>query len=164
MSLLQGWKIPRGRLYGVVYNEGERRMFMAALPLPPGPRGRFLIGHLPEFRRDMLGFLTRMAGEYGDCVSFRLGWKRVFQANHPGLIESVLVTDSRNDIKHYVVRLLRPTLGNGLLLSENDFWLRQRRLMQPAFHRERVAAYGAIMVSYAGRMLTYWRDRDTRDL
>jgi cytochrome P450 len=112
----------------------------------------------------MLGFLTRIAREYGDCVSFRLGWKRAFLVSHPDLIESILVTDSRNYIKHYVLRLLRPTLGNGLLLSENDFWLRQRRLMQPAFHRERVAGYGGIMVSYAERMLTSWSDGDTRDM
>src|SRR5262249_30426830 len=164
MSLLQGWKIPRGRLYGVVYNEGERRMFMAALPLPPGPRGHFLLGHLPEFRRDMLGFLTRIAREFGDCVAFRLGWKRAYLVSRPDLIESVLVTDSRNYIKHYVLRLLRPTFGNGLLLSENDFWLRQRRLVQPAFHRDRVVAYGAIMVSYAERMLESWQDVETRDM
>jgi cytochrome P450 len=137
---------------------------MAALPLPPGPRGHFLIGHLPEFRRDMLGFLTRMAREYGDCVAFRLGWKRVYLVNHPDLIESVLVADSRHYIKHYVLRLLRPTFGNGLLLSEGDFWLRQRRLVQPAFHRDRIAAYGAIMVTYAERMLAAWQDGETRDI
>jgi cytochrome P450 len=137
---------------------------MAALPLPPGPRGHFLIGNLPEFRRDMLGFLTRIAREYGDCVSFRLGWKRAFLVSHPDLIESILVTGSRNYIKHYVLRLLRPTLGNGLLLSENDFWLRQRRLVQPAFHRDRIAAYGAIMVSYAERLVASWHGGDIRDM
>jgi cytochrome P450 len=137
---------------------------MAPAQLPPGPRGRFLIGHLPELRRDMLGFLSQLAREHGDCASFRLGLKRGVLINHPDLIEAVLVTESRHFIKHYITRLLRPTMGNGLLLSEGDFWLRQRRLVQPAFHRERIATYGDLMVSYAERMLERWQDGETRDV
>jgi cytochrome P450 len=137
---------------------------MPELRRPPGPRSGKLLGHLSEFRRDTLGFFTRLAREYGDCVSFRVGIRRVFLLNHPDLIESVLVTQSHNFIKHYVLRLLRPTMGNGILLSEGDFWLRQRRLVQPAFHRSRIIAYGAIMVAYTERMLAGWHSGETRDL
>jgi cytochrome P450 len=137
---------------------------MAALPFPPGPRGHFLFGNLSEFRKDFLDFLSRITREYGECVSFRIGLKRVVLVNRPDLIETVLVTESRNFIKHYVTRLLRPTLGNGLLMSEGDFWLRQRRLMQPAFNRNRVAAYGGIMVAFTERMLDRWQDGQPVDM
>jgi cytochrome P450 len=137
---------------------------MGVARFPPGPRGHFLFGHLTEFRQDFLGFVTRLARDFGDCASFRVGLKRLVLINHPDLIETVLVTDSRNFRKHYVTRLLRPTLGNGLLLSEGDFWLRQRRLVQPAFHRNRIASYGEIMVDYTERMLDRWRTGDTVDM
>jgi cytochrome P450 len=137
---------------------------MSPVRLPPGPRGGFLLGSLREFRRDTLGFFTHLAREYGDCVCFRAAFRRVYLLNHPDLIESVLVTQSHNFIKHYVLRLLRPTMGNGILLSEGDFWLRQRRLVQPAFHRSRINAYGDIMVAYAERMLAGWQHGETRDI
>src|SRR6267143_1495295 len=83
---------------------------------------------------------------------------------HPDAIEEVLVTRSRDFVKSPGVRLLRPLLGEGLLLSEHDFWLRQRRLVQPAFHRQRVAAYGDVMTAYAERRLDEWKDGDVRDV
>jgi cytochrome P450 len=82
----------------------------------------------------------------------------------PDLIEQVLVTDNRNFVKPYIYQFLRPALGNGLLLSEGDFWLRQRKLMQPAFLRQRIETYGTAMVSHTQRMLARWRDGETRDL
>ena len=66
--------------------------------------------------------------------------------NHPDLVEEVLVTKNRHFIKHFPLRQARPSLGNGLLTSEGDFWRQQRRLAQPAFHRDRIAAYAAVMV------------------
>ncbi len=131
---------------------------------PPGPKGSLLLGSLSDFRRDTLGFLARVAREYGDFVALRLGWRRVFLINHPDLIETVLVTESRHFIKHFVLRLLRPTMGNGILLSDGDFWIRQRRLIQPVFNKNRVATYGDVMVSYAERMAERWQDGETRDL
>jgi len=72
------------------------------------------------------------------------------------------VTENRKFIKR--LRLNRLMFGNGLLTSEGDFWIRQRRLAQPAFHRERIAAYGSAMVGYAERMLATWQDGETRDV
>lgn len=129
-----------------------------------GPRGHWLLGNLPEFRRDMLGFLTRCARDYGDAVLFRLGPKRIVLLSHPSLVEEVLVTGNRHFTKHYVLRLLIPLLGSGLLTSEGGFWLRQRRLMQPAFLRDRVASYGPVVIDYANRILAEWHGGETRDL
>jgi cytochrome P450 len=135
------------------------------LPLPPpGPRGHWLLGHLPEWRADNLAFYTRCAREYGDLVSLRLAHRRLALLSHPDGIEEVLATRNRHFVKNYAQRMLAPWLGNGLLLSEGDFWLRQRRLMQPAFRRERVASYGQTMVALTRRMLDSWQDGPARDI
>src|SRR5439155_24622558 len=127
-------------------------------PLPPGPRGSWLLGNLGDFRRDMLGFYKRCA-TFGDVVPYRLGFHRMCLVNHPDDVEQVLIADARNYSKiTYVLNLLVPVLGNGLLTSEGDFWLRQRRLIQPVFHRQRIAAFGDIMVQYSLRLIERWRD------
>jgi cytochrome P450 len=97
-------------------------------------------------------------------VDLRLGPMRVRVLNHPDLIEEVLVTKARHFIKHGPLRQARPSLGNGLLTSEGDFWRQQRKLSQPAFHRDRVAAYAATMVAATERMLAGWGDGQVRDV
>jgi cytochrome P450 len=123
-----------------------------------------LTGNLAELRRDTLEVFTRCAREYGDIACLRFGLTRAFVLSHPRLIEDVLVTKARNFQKHFGVRLLRASFGNGLLTSEGDFWLRQRRLIQPAFSRERIATYASAMASLADRLASAWRDGETRDV
>lgn len=133
-------------------------------PLPAGPRGNWLLGSLGEFRRDMLGFYTHCVRNYGDVVPYRLGFHRLCLLNHPDQVEQVL-TDSKNFAKRtYVLNLLLPVLGNGLLTSEGDFWLRQRRLMKPAFQKQHVTSYADIMVAYSQRYLDRCQDGENRDL
>src|SRR5262245_42927639 len=109
--------------------------------LPPGPRGHLLLGSLPEMRRDVLGFFQACAREHGDAVPIRVPRRRLVLLSHPDLIEEVLTAHARRTTKTILLQRLRPVLGDGLLLSEGDTWLRQRRLIQPAFHRQRIAAY-----------------------
>ncbi|HEU5115815.1 MAG TPA: cytochrome P450, partial [Isosphaeraceae bacterium] len=130
---------------------------------PPGPRGHWLFGNLRQFKEDRLRFLDECFETYGDVVSIRLGPIRAWLLNHPDLVEEVLVTKNRLFVKHFALRRTRRTLGKGLLTSEGDFWRAQRRLSQPAFHRDRVASYAAIMVDYAERMLQDWHDGQTLD-
>lgn len=134
--------------------------------MPPGPPGLFLVGNFLEFSRDPLGFLTRCATEYGDVALMRAGRLNSYIINNPDYIEEVLVAKSRNFIKDRFLnlRMFRLLLGNGLLTSDGDFWRRQRRLAQPAFHRERVANYARVMVDYTGRMLDSWREGELRDI
>jgi cytochrome P450 len=131
---------------------------------PPALPGHWLLGNLREFRRDMLEVYRRCARECGDIGSYRIGPRTLVFINHPDFIEQVLVAENRKFIKHYALRLLRPTLGDGLLTSDGDFWLRQRRLMQPAFSKQRVESYGPIIVDHTQRMLATWRSGETRDL
>jgi cytochrome P450 len=141
-----------------------RDMRTAAAHLPPGPRGHWLVGSLGELRRDRIGFYERLAREYGDVAAFRAGPYRIVLVSRPDLIEQVLVRDNRKFHKNDLLQLLRPALGDGLLLSEGDVWLRQRRLAQPAFHTDRVASYGDLMVEYTNRMVDGWRGGETRDI
>lgn len=132
---------------------------------PPGPKGHFLLGNLPELGTDILGLFTSCAREHGDVAYLSLAGWPAFVLSHPEHIEQVLVTDHKNFIKHtFFWRHVRGIFGNGLLTSEGDFWLRQRRLAQPSFHRERIAAYGGVMVSFTERTLDEWRDNEIRDV
>src|SRR5262245_14484535 len=132
--------------------------------LPPGPPGRGLLGNLGEFNRDQIGFYVRCAREYGDVVPVRLGSRRGLLIYHPDAVEEVLITRARDYVKSAGLRMLRTLLGDGLLLSEGDLWLRQRRLVQPAFHRQRIAAYGEIMAAYAARRADGWPDGAALDI
>src|SRR4051794_31967628 len=115
------------------------------LPLPTGRKGHWLLGHLPAFQADRLGFLTDCARRFGDVVPIWLGPRRAIILSHPDLVEEVLVTRNRHFKKHFALKRARGTLGNGLLTSEGDFWRRQRKLAQPAFARDRMPGYAAAM-------------------
>ncbi len=134
------------------------------VPRPPGPEGHWLTGNLRDFRQDRLGFLAECAWTYGVIVAIRLGPANFWVLNHPDSVEELLVHENRQFIKHFALRSAGPSLGEGLLDGEGDFWRRQRRLAQPAFHRDRIAAYGQDMLEYAERSLRAWADGQTRDV
>jgi cytochrome P450 len=139
-------------------------MAVASPAAPVGPRGQFLFGNLLDINRDQLGFLLSCAQTYGDHVELYFGRRRVIVLNNPRDVEEVLVNQQRNFAKGYFYRILEPLLGNGLLTSEGSFWLRQRRLAQPAFHRERIDAYAQTMVAYTHRLLERWSAGAVRDV
>ena len=130
---------------------------------PPGPR-RPMLGALISPGRDPLKLFARLAGTYGDVVHFRLGGERVFFINHPQHIRDVLVTNQRNFTKSRGLERAKKLLGEGLLTSEGAAHLRQRRLLQPAFHRDRIAAYAGVMVDHGDRLQSRWHDGDTLDI
>ena len=134
---------------------------------PPAPPRHLLFGNLRELRHDALGFLVSAAKECGDIFSFRFMFFPGLLVNHPDYIRHVLQENHRAYSKrHFDYAILRPVLGEGLLTSDGDFWLRQRRLIQPAFHRQRVAGFGAQMVQDTQEMLRRWEPicRDGRAL
>lgn len=131
-------------------------------PLPPRAPGLPFFGNARPFFRDPLGFLLETQRRHGDVVRVSLGPMKTTLLAHPDLVEQVLVTDNKRFQKDAFVDNLRPVLGDGLLTSEGDFWRRQRRLAQPAFHRERIAGYGAIMIEYASALARTYRDGQIR--
>jgi len=133
---------------------------------PDGPKGHLIRGNLPEYIKDPLGFLMNATRQFGDVVRLRFFNIQVWVLNNPEHIESVLVTNNRCFIKPLDFRMpfFRGIFGNGLLTSEGDFWLRQRRLAQPAFHKNRIADYGRVMVKFAEQMSATWQQAETRDM
>ena len=124
---------------------------------PPGPSvaSRVLDGTL--FAVDSPGFYRENAARYGDLVSFRTpNGFRQFQFNHPELIQDMLVRDAGKHVRGVVLRRARGILGDGLLTSEEPIHLRQRRLAAPAFHRTRIAGYGAEIVRISEEMTAGW--------
>jgi cytochrome P450 len=132
--------------------------------LPPGPKGRLIGGSLRAFMDRRLDFFLDVARNYPDLASFRFGPRRIFLASNPDLIEQVLVTDARHYIKHFGARMYKPVLGNGLVTSEGDFWLRQRKLSQPAFLKNRVISYAPMMGELTRQMLARWRPGQAVDI
>ena len=136
----------------------------AAAKLPPGPKISAIASLTYRFSRDPLNFLERIARTYGDLASYRMTGELLFFVNHPQYIKDILVTGSRNFTKSRGLEMTKKLLGNGLLTSEGALHLRQRRLMQPAFHRDRIAAYAKTMVDYADELRRKWRDNTTLDV
>jgi cytochrome P450 len=131
---------------------------------PPGPKPHFLIGNVPLASENPLAVFSCWAKDFGDIFYYRALWLQVYFLNDPELIEAVLVRNPKNFWKDRVVRNSKWFFGLGLLTNEGEAWLRQRHLAQPAFHRERIASYGKIMVDSARRMLADWRSGETRDV
>lgn len=132
--------------------------------LPPGPKGTWIRGNLRQFSDQRLKFFLDVGRTYGDLSSFRFGPRRIFLATDSDLIEQVLVTDAKHYIKHFGARAYKPVLGNGLVTSEGEFWLRQRRLSQPAFLKNRVLSYAPMMTQLTDRMLSHWRPGELMDV
>jgi cytochrome P450 len=131
---------------------------------PPGPTSLIPGRVAVAFARNRIRFLEDAARRYGDVVRFSVGPVSFALLNHPDYVRDVLVTRHRLFHKGLGLERARMLLGDGLLTSEDDRHLRQRRLMQPAFHRERVAAYADTMVRCAERRQRQWRDRETLDV
>ena len=119
--------------------------------LPPGPPGLPLLGNILDFRRDTLGFLLESSRAHGDVSLYRLGRDDVYLLRHPDHIKDVLVTHQHSFAKGKGIQWAKLFLGEGLLTSEGEFHTRQRRLAQPAFHRQRIATYGEAMTAHALR-------------
>ena len=137
---------------------------MSTTTLPPGPRQRFPGQNLLRFRRDAIGFLRRLAHDYGDIVSFRLTGPPMTLLSHPDHIRDVLVTHARGFAKGRGLERSKRLLGEGLLTSEGDFHRHQRRLIQPAFHRRRIETYGLVMADCAEQVSDRWQDGQTVDM
>ncbi len=115
-------------------------------------------------RRDPLAFLTRVSREHGDVARFRMGPVELYLLSRPEWIRDVLVTHAASFHKGRGLERAKRLLGEGLLTSEDPLHLRQRRMMQPAFHAQRIAGYADAMVALADRASARWTPGETRDV
>ena len=130
---------------------------------PPAPRAGIFGGHFLKFRRRPTEFLTEAAA-LGDVSFFKMGGQPAYFLNHPELARDLLVVNAHKFKKGRALQRAKKLLGEGLLTSEGEFHLRQRRMIQPAFHRQRIAEYAAAMIDYGERMADKWRDGEVRDI
>ena len=142
----------------------SRSIAIAKAGLPPGPTGTLIGGNAAQIGLRRVDFFLELARTYGPVASFRVGRWRLFLVSDPDLIQQVLVTDARHYIKHFGARAFKPILGNGLVTSEGDFWLSQRRLMQPTFLKAQVLSYAPIMAELATAMISNWAPGQAVDL
>lgn len=137
----------------------------AVSEFPPGPTGFPVVGAMPQSILGGLEFNERMADEYGDLVHWKTHQDHAYQLNHPEYIEQVLVYNNTSYEKgEQFQRLLGPLLGNGILNSEGETWRRNRHLLQPAFHPDRIEVYAEMMTELTEEMLTSWSDGETRTI
>jgi cytochrome P450 len=131
---------------------------------PDGPRfaRRVFSGEL--FRQSAVDFMLNNAHRFGDLNHYTGFGRHIFQFNHPQLIEDLLLRDAGRHHRGLVMQRAKLVLGEGLLTSEAPLHLRQRRLAQPAFHRQRIASYGEIIGNYASEMTSRWQSGTVMDL
>jgi len=130
----------------------------------PGPRARFPGEHMLRLTKEPLAFVQRLHREHGDVARFSVAGQPLVLVSDPDRIRDVLVTHARTFHKGRGLERAKLLLGEGLLTSEGEKHLRQRRLAQPAFHRARVNAYGEVMARYAERRVARWTDGERFDL
>jgi cytochrome P450 len=131
---------------------------------PPGPRGLPVVGTSFMASRDSTQTLMRWARDYGDVVYYRFFNLDVYVLFHPQHVEQVLLGKTGNFVKGITSRANPELFGNGLLTSDGDFWRRQRKLSNPAFHRASLVRYAEITVEEAARLLEAWKNEETRNI
>lgn len=130
---------------------------------PPTVKTDLFGGHFRSFRKNPTEFLLKMS-RLGDVSTFRIGSIPVFLINHPDLLRDLLTTSNHKFIKGRALQRAKSLLGEGLLTSEKEFHLRQRRMIQPAFHRARINEYAETMIANAEKLAGEWRDGATIDV
>lgn len=132
-------------------------MTTAEKPIP-GPKGRPLVGMLPEMIRDMLALFTDLNRQYGGIAQFKLLNKTYILATKPEYVKHILQKEHHNFIRGRSVETGRVLLGNGLPLIDGELWLKERRLMQPAFHRQKLSALTDTIVNAIREQLEAWQE------
>ena len=134
-----------------------------AIAAPPGPRPRFPGDMLLRISRERIELLREMASTWGDVSSILLGKQRIVLLTNPEDIRDVLVTHQRIFRKGQGLERAKVLIGEGLLTAEGEMHLRQRRLVQPAFHRARIGAYATAMTGAAMARQAKWTDGESLD-
>lgn len=128
----------------------------------PGPAWYETPRMLKQLRRDPLALHREMHARYGDVVRIAFGFSSAYLLRRPEHAKHVLQDNHANyDKDNFDYRVLKPIVGDGLLTSNGELWRRQRRLIQPAFRKERMEALVPLMVDRTRALLSRWRNADT---
>jgi cytochrome P450 len=128
----------------------------ATRAIAPGPRGLPVLGMLLSVRRNPTAVFMDAARRFGDVAYLQILSRHGYLITNPRDVRHVLQDNARNYHKSPLYNKLRLSIGNGLVTSEDDFWLRQRRIAQPAFHRQRIASLAEVMAQAAREAAVRW--------
>src|SRR5512134_1593954 len=132
-------------------------------PYPPGPGNRPPLSDLQALRDGPHAFLLQIARNYGPIVRYPVGPLAVYLVTGPDGVRHVLQDNNKNYCKDtFQYNLLSTITGKGLLTSDGELWLRQRRLAQPAFHKQRIAGFVPLIVGASEKMLANWEAHAAR--
>lgn len=137
---------------------------MAETLVPPGPKLLLGLRLLSELQNTPIPLMTRLTATYGDIVYFKALGRKFYLFNDPECVQQILVTRQHSFHKGSALDRVKELVGEGLLTSEDELHLRQRRMIQPMFHRQRIAGYADTMVSLAEQVTGNWQDGVTLDL
>jgi cytochrome P450 len=124
---------------------------------PPGPRGWPYVGVLPQVMWDLLGFFCSTANKYGDLAAFKAGRQPCYLVSNPDSIQHIYQHDVKRYYKGEYYQLLASLLGQGLIISNDDLWSRQRRLLQPLFGKPTVPQWLPLIAAQTHAMLGDWQ-------
>lgn len=127
--------------------------------IPEIPSGNFF-GHFKSYVSEPLDFLQKYQEEYGDIFTFRVAGRRLIFVNHPDYIRQILQENHRNYRKSNAYRKLALLLGDGLFTSDGEYWRKQRRIIQPAFHRDQIKTYAEVMDQFSMNMINRWLEAE----
>ena len=128
--------------------------------VPPGPRGLPIVGSLLALMRDPLSLVARCVRDFGDVALLSRWPFKTYLLNHPDHVRDLVVANHRDVHQGPMQQSMKLGLGEGLISSEGEFHLRQRRLIQPTFHKERISIYAKVMIDYALKHTSRWQDSD----
>ncbi len=131
---------------------------------PHGPKGHWLKGSIEALRADPVQFMSENCEKYPDINHFRAFHFHFYGVSNPDMIQHVLQTNYKSYHKGKQYKQLQIVLGDGLLTSEGDFWRRQRRLAQPAFHRDKIESFIQIMNKYTDQLLKDWEKENGKEI
>src|SRR5262245_4565769 len=129
-------------------------------PAAPGPGRVAMLADVAQLRRNLLAYCERSVERYGDIVQLRIGPVRAFILNDPAAINRVLVEKHKDYVRTHSARAVSRILGQGLITSNGELWRKQRRLIQPIFHREIVNGLVDTIANAVGCMLDEWSSRE----
>ncbi len=128
---------------------------------PAGPKGNLILGSAPDFLNNTLQFFDDLR-DYGDVAHFRFLWHQDYVINSPELIREVLITKADHFNKTKLFK--RVAEEDTLFTGDGDFWKKQRKLLQPAFHTGRIGGYVDVMRDYTNAYLEKWEDGEQRSI